>query len=429
MSQPRRFALIGVGNRGSMFFKATTGQFPQSQLVAMCDVNQTRMDWYNRQLAEAGGTPVPTFKAEQFEQMVRAVRPDCVIVCTRDCDHDSYIIRAMELGCDVITEKPMTTDETRCRAVLEAIERTGRRCTVTFNARYGPPDTKVKELLAGGAIGQVLSVTYEHLLDVRHGADYFRRWHRDKTQSGGLMVHKCTHCFDLVNWWVNANPVSVFARGAVQFYGEKRTHGQRCHTCQFAESCRFYWDISASPKGRELFLNAEHEDGYFRDQCVFGAGITTEDSVAVTVRYDNGTMLSYSLNAFSPYEGNRISFNGAKGRLELTEIARTDWLVASPAGDKAPQQRPAGAKIEIFPHFEPAYEVEIPKVEGGHGGADTLIVRDLFGPPRASDPLGHQADHFDGARSILVGIAANRSMECGREVTIDELVNLPKRRT
>jgi len=186
--------------------------------------------------------------------------------------------------------------------------------------------------------------------------------------------------------------------------------------------------LSADAKNRQLYLNAEGEDGYFRDQCVFGHGITTEDSVAVIVTYDTGTMLSYSLTAFAPYEGNRIVFNGDAGRLEFTEYADTDWLVTSADGSAVQRHKEAGDRIEVFPHHSPAYTVQIPRVDGGHGGADTLIVRDLFGPPKSSDPLGLQADHFDGARSILVGIAANRSMEWGRPVRIDELVKLPPRK-
>ncbi|MDD4891321.1 MAG: Gfo/Idh/MocA family oxidoreductase [Phycisphaerae bacterium] len=426
MPTPKRYAIVGTGGRADMFFRATSGAFAESQLAALCDINQTRMDHYNGKLTAAGKKAVPTYKAADFDRMVREVKPDAVIVCCRDCDHDTYIVRAMELGCDVVTEKPMTTDEVKCKAILDAIARTGRKCTVTFNARYSPGETKVKELLAGGAIGKVLSVNYEHLLDIRHGADYFRRWHRDKANSGGLMVHKCTHCFDLVNWWADAAPKTIAAYGCTQFYGPRHgEHGLRCKTCRLTKTCKFYLDLSSTAGMRDLYLNAEKEDGYFRDQCVFGEGITTEDSVAVIVHYDNGTILSYSLNAFAPYEGNRIAFNGSEGRLELTETANTSWLVTTPEGAKAPMHKPAGAKIEIFPHHSPAYEVEIPKVEGGHGGADSLIVRDLFGPPKTSDPLGHQADHFDGARSILIGIAANRSMEWGRPVTIDELVRLP----
>ncbi|MCG3177918.1 MAG: putative oxidoreductase YteT [Phycisphaerae bacterium] len=423
----KRYAIVGAGHRSSMFFRAVTDTYAQtSELVALCDTNSARMAYWNKRLADAGKAPVSTWPADRFDDMVRDAKPEVVIVCTRDCDHDAYIVRAMELGCDVITEKPMTTDAGKCARVLEAIERTGRKCTVTFNARYGPGDSKVKELLGAGVIGRVISVNYEHLLDIRHGADYFRRWHRDKANSGGLLVHKCTHCFDLVNWWLAARPRRVVASGGTKFYGPQHgEHGQRCRTCHLTDSCRFYFDIAAREEYAGLYLAAESEDGYFRDTCVFGEGITTEDSVSVIVDFDGGQMLSYQLNAFAPYEGNRIVFNGDKGRLEFTEIARTDWLVTTDDPSTKVQQKPAGASIQVFPHHEPAYDVEIPKVAGGHGGADTGIVRDLFGPPCRQDPLGRSADHLDGARSILVGIAANRSMETGGPVRLDELVKLP----
>jgi predicted dehydrogenase len=184
-----------------MFFDAVTDGFAdRCELVALCDVNQSRMDHWNGRLTDAGKRPAPTYKADRFDEMIAQARPDVVIVCTIDSEHDRYLVRAMELGCDVISEKPMTTDEHKCQRVLDAIERTGRRCTVTFNARYGPGDSKVKELLAADTIGRVLSVHYTHLLDVSHGADYFRRWHREKVNSGGLLLRECTHRSNQVNW-------------------------------------------------------------------------------------------------------------------------------------------------------------------------------------------------------------------------------------
>jgi hypothetical protein len=119
----------------------------------------------------------------------------------------------MNAGCDVITEKPMTTDAPQCLQILETCRRTGRRCRVAFNYRYSPPRAQVKDLLMRGEIGDVLSVDFHWLLNTHHGADYFRRWHSQKKISGGLFVHKSTHHFDLVNWWLGAVPVSVAATG------------------------------------------------------------------------------------------------------------------------------------------------------------------------------------------------------------------------
>ena len=163
--------------------------------------------------------------------MIEKEKPDTVIVTTIDRTHHRYICRAMELGCDAITEKPMTVDAEKCQQIIDTIKKTGRNLRVTFNYRYSPYNTKIRELIMNDAIGEVTSVHFEWLLNTRHGADYFRRWHRDKRNSGGLLVHKSTHHFDLVNFGLAANrtqylpwatccstAVNAENRGVTKFY-------------------------------------------------------------------------------------------------------------------------------------------------------------------------------------------------------------------
>ena len=158
------------------------------------------MDWYNAQLAENHNmAPLPTYLANQFDRMIEETKPDTIIVTTMDATHHIYIVRAMELGCDVISEKPMTTDIDKMKAIYDAIDRTGKSLRVTFNYRYAPAYTRFRELIIEGAVGHPLAVDFSWILDTSHGADYFRRWHREKQNSGGLLVHKSTHHFDLVN--------------------------------------------------------------------------------------------------------------------------------------------------------------------------------------------------------------------------------------
>src|SRR5665811_2239215 len=87
------------------------------------------------------------------------------------------------------------------------------------DSRYSPRNSELKRVIASGEIGDVLSVTFEWVLDTAHGADYFRRWHREKDKSGGLLIHKSSHHFDLVNWWLADAPARVFASGGTRFYG------------------------------------------------------------------------------------------------------------------------------------------------------------------------------------------------------------------
>ena len=214
----KRYAQVGVGSRSMMYTEALLQEFTgTSELVALCDSNEGRLQ-LRADLAREQGVEVKTYLASDFERMLSETRPDVVIVTTKDCTHDEYICRAMELGCDVITEKPMTTDAEKCQRIIDTQRRTGRKCRVTFNYRYSPPRTQIKELLMSGVIGEVLSVDFHWLLDTHHGADYYRRWHRNKANSGGLMVHKATHHFDLVNWWLSAVPVEVFASGSKKIY-------------------------------------------------------------------------------------------------------------------------------------------------------------------------------------------------------------------
>jgi len=401
----------------------------QCALVALCDTNQTRMNYWNARWKEQWNlSPVPTYRAADFDRMIAEQKPDVIIVCTVDRTHHTYICRAMELGCDVITEKPMTVDAEKCRQILDTVERTGRRLRVTFNYRYSPARTAVKDLLMNGTIGEVKAVHFEWLLDTNHGADYFRRWHRDKRNSGGLMVHKATHHFDLVNWWLDSSPQLVFALGSLAFYGKANAearsesrHYYRATGNPQAKQDPFALDLRDGAALQGLYLDAEHEDGYLRDQNVFGDCISIEDTMNVLVRYRNGAQMSYTLTAYCPWEGYRVAFIGTKGRIELEDLEKSYINSASGIiGESASHTQ----KITVFPHWGKPYTVEPPEAIGGHGGGDAPLCADIFGEPKP-DPYHRAANHIAGARSILTGIAANIALATGQPVRVDDLICLP----
>ncbi|MDR6880646.1 Gfo/Idh/MocA family oxidoreductase [Bacillus sp. 3255] len=427
MTIKKKYVLVGSGGRARFFYSAIATDFRETaELLALCDVNQTRMDYAKAQLQHKFDYPeVRTYKAEEFDLMIEREKPDAVIVTSVDRTHHTYMIRAMELGCDVITEKPMTIDEEKCRRILDAVEKTGRNVRVTFNYRYAPHHTKVRELIQDGAIGDVTSVHFEWLLNTKHGADYFRRWHRDKRNSGGLLVHKSTHHFDLVSFWIGSEPVTVFALGDLLFYGrenaEKRGITQfynRATGNPLAEDDPFALHLDRNGRLKAMYLDAEHEDGYLRDQNVFGDGISIEDTMGVLVQYKNKAILTYSLNAYSPWEGYRIAFNGTKGRLEMTIMEQS---YVNSGGDKALEGAIKNKEIRLFPMFGKPYEVEVESGVGGHGGGDPVLLNDIFGEAK-EDRFRRAANHLDGARSILVGIAANRAIRTGQPVSVADLL-------
>ncbi|WP_411705927.1 Gfo/Idh/MocA family protein [Edaphovirga cremea] len=421
----KTYALVGTGGRSGMFLEAIATTYQKSaRLVALCDTNQTRMDYANRNLENWGHAAVATWKATDFEQMIAQHQPDIVIVTSVDRTHDRYIIRAMELGCDVITEKPMTIDADRCMAIVDAVERTGRDLRVTFNYRYAPHHSKLRELILNNTIGEVFSVHFEWLLNTQHGADYFRRWHRDKRNSGGLLVHKSTHHFDLVNFWLGSVPESVYAQGDLRFYGKENAENRgvtefypRCHNHKNAQNDPFALHLEERAMLKSLYLDAEHEDGYLRDQSVFSDGISIEDTLAVLVKYRNKTLLTYSLNAYQPWEGLNIAFNGSKGRLEMKLVENS---YVNGGGERKEEGSLMDCDITFYPMFGAPERIAVEYGKGGHGGGDALILEELFGNP-GPDPLKRRAGYHDGAMSILTGICGNLSMQRNRPVFIDEL--------
>ena len=96
----------------------------------------------------------------------------------------------------------------RAAAIEDAIDRTGREVVITFNYRYSPRNSALRQVIQDGTIGEVTSIDFSWVLDTKHGADYFRRWHREKKNSGGLLIHKASHHFDLVNWWIRIEPAA-----------------------------------------------------------------------------------------------------------------------------------------------------------------------------------------------------------------------------
>jgi predicted dehydrogenase len=407
-SKRLRMALVGTGNRGSLTWgqDVVKGYSDVVEIVGLCDKNSKRVEAGKKII----GTNAPTFT--DFDRMIRETKPETVTVTTVDGTHAHYIIRAMELGCDVMSEKPLCTDEQQCQAIFETQKKTGKKVTVTFNARHDPEAKKVKELLLDKAIGDVISVDFHEYLDTSHGADYFRRWHRLKENSGTLLVHKASHHFDLANWWLDSVPVEVTAFGDLKFYGRNNSfRHSHCRGCPFKQQCKFYWDVTQNPQYVKLYTDCESEDGYLRDGCIWREDINIYDTMSVVVKYENGVILNYTANTFIPYEGQSISINGHLGRLDYQEVKGGGFT-----NNEVRLTRSFG-KSERVTNMEA-------KREGGHGGADTSI-QDLIFRPKGSDPLSLRADMRAGALSSLIGIAARHSIEGGnRTVRISDLIKL-----
>ena len=407
-----RLAIVGTGSRGILDWGIAIVQTYKDsvELVALCDINWKRMAAAKKVL----GVTAKTYEANDFDQMINETKPDIILVTTPDSFHEKYIIRALELGCEVISEKSIATTAEQCQRITDTENRTGKKVYVGFNVRYMNESIEMKKILLSGELGKIIAIDYQECLNTIHGADYFRRWHGKKKYSGTLLLHKASHQFDLINWLLDAEPVDVQAIGKLAFYGHNNSYRARnCRTCSFTTKCKFYWDMTKDEMCMAFYGNCEDVDGYYRDGCVWENEIDIYDTSAVQVNYDSGTQMSYSMNAYLPFEGQLICFSGEYGRLEVRINAKQPWEV------------PGNIEFRLTKDRQTTRYWTVSSASGTHGGADERLRNMIFvlGTP---DPLGAKAGSRAGIMSSLIGIAARQSIETGQKVKIADLVTFPR---
>ena len=426
-----KVVLVGTGIRGTSFWgRRLVEQYSDIlEFVGLCDINPGRLEYGKKYM----GVSCPTFV--EFNEMIKKTRPDLVIVTTKDSTHHEFIIKGLDLGCDVLTEKPLTIDENKCQEIIDAERRSNKNLIVGFNYRWSPYNTKIKELLSNNTIGKITSVDFHWYLNTYHGASYFRRWHGLREAGGTLWVHKSTHHFDLLNWWIDSDPSEVFAYGALEKYGEGGPfQGQSCRNCNFKTECDFHWDITKDKRSMDLYVHNEEYDGYIRDNCLFRNEINIYDKMSAQVKYKNDVVLNYSLTTYSPFEGWRVAFNGTEGRLEARlDIPYEKSVNINQAEmhanemDQTSQEEDKYEPIFVHKLWKDYEVVKVPFTRAGHGGGDVALHDKIFKNPEASDPYGRSAGIRDGVMSVLIGIAARKSIESGDPIKIAELTELQPR--
>ena len=384
-----RIVLVGTGIRGTSFWgKRLVDEYSDIlEFVGLSDINPGRLA-YGKEFI---GTNCPTFV--DFDVMLKKTKPDLIIVTTVDATHHQFIIKGLEFGCDVLTEKPLTTDEHKAQAILNAERKSGKNLIVGFNYRWSPYSTKIKELLTNNTIGKITSVDFHWYLNTYHGASYFRRWHGQKDKGGSLWVHKSTHHFDLLNWWLDSDPSEVFAYGDLEHYGANGPfRGENCRTCEHKNNCDYYFDITKDKRLMDLYVENENHDGYIRDNCLFREEIDIYDKMSAQIKYANNVSVNYSLTTYSPFEGWRIAFNGTEGRIEASlDIPYNEKTAVDQAEMHAREMEQnaleeANSETIIVHKLWNDYEtLKVPTERGGHGGGDKRLHDKIFMTPKEKE--------------------------------------------
>ncbi len=398
----KRLVIVGASSRALYLFVELLykGNPDDVEITGIYDINKTRCKVFRDEIGDACKI------YDGFDEMLDAEKPDYVVVATVDSVHHEYIIRALEKGYNVISEKPITNTYERCKEIRAAEKRSGKSVKVTFNCRYMSYFEEIKKLLQANRIGKVLSINYEYCLDRDHGGDYFKRWHKRMEFSQGMLLHKATHHFDIINWFLEDEPHKVTALGNQVYYNNKdKCMADRCRNCEARSACESS-QLLGEENIQRMYYDAEHEDGYIRDRCSFAGEADICDNMSISVLYGKGAILTYTLNLFSRREGYRLSIQGERGSL-----IHENWY-----GDSDPNLR-----ITLISENGDAEDIIFPKDSGSHGGGDAKMLAALFNSEE--DGLSQHATAFDGITSAIIGIAGNMSIREERTVNVKALID------
>ena len=423
-------SIIGCGSRGHYTYgKCMTVNYKgKFKIVSACDTDEGMLRWAQEDwgLAEEN-----CFLDEQ--EFFKEKRSDALVIATQDRDHVRMCIKALELGYDILLEKPISPVEEELHELLDAYNRYGRKVIVCHVLRYAPAYVKLKEMLDSGEIGKLVCIDWLEQVAYWHQAHSFVRgnW-RNEAETSPMIMAKCCHDMDLLQYYADAKCDTVYSVGDVAFFKkENQPEGaaDRCADCKYIHDCvysaeRLYvekrkkdfdwvkdkpdvdnyarqqgWPFnvvdSTRPITEESIRKAYTNNGYGR--CVFACDNDVVDHQTVLMQFENGVKANLTMTGFTALPGRKVTFHGTLGEIEMDE--ENDYIRISKYGH--------GTR---FLSIKEILRVAINDTFG-HGGGDLMMVGDLYDALCGKGKAGTSLDK--SIESHLMALAAEKSRKSG----------------
>ena len=412
MAKPVTAITLGAGNRGTVYGNYAA-RFPdQLKIIGVAEPRKLRNDRY------AAKHNIP--EANRFDTWERVFdRPkfaDAVIISTPDNLHFGPCMRALEAGYDILLEKPIAPTEKECRAILALARRTGRIVAVCHVLRYAPYFVKMKQLIADGAIGEVMSVQHFEPIEHTHMAHSYVRgnWHNSKETTPIILAKSC-HDLDIIKWVLDRPCEQIVAMGDLKWFRKENapdgstarcTDGCRVErTCPYSAIKEYYerrkrTSVLDLPEDKTLHDAAIMEKlkttNYGR--CVYRMENDQPDHYVTTMRFGGGITAGFSMEAFTSYHGRRTRIMGSMGDMvgDMNELVLTDFRT--------------GNVQKLLPRFEDVEEYK----NSGHGGGDWLLVKDFVQAVSQQDPRLLTSTIDASIESHVMGFMAEESRRHGK---------------
>jgi predicted dehydrogenase len=406
-------ALIGAGGRGMFAYASYALQRPHEiKFIAVAEPNVERREMF----ARLHDIPAERIFSSWEELLDQPQLCRALLVCTQDAYHYAPTMKALDLGYDIMLEKPMANDPLEALQIAEKAERLGRVLTVCHTMRYSNYFRKLKELTDSGTIGRIMSIQWTENVGYWHQAHSFVRgnWRRSD-ETSPMLLAKCCHDMDMLQHIIGAECLQVSSFGSLSYFKEENApegSTKRCtdgckveHECPFS-AIKWYhnekdqWPqnvVSLTPT-LEARWKALEEGPYGR--CVYRCDNNVVDHQVVNMLFENEVTVAFTMSAFSTDNTRSLKIMGTTG-----EIRGYDKL------NEIEVIRFSGEHNKVYPET----------IEGGHAGADTMIMRDFIKQLESGDHQG-KSPGMVSARNHLIAFAAEQSRLSGQTVTMSEYI-------
>jgi predicted dehydrogenase len=415
MRKPLTLSVLGAGNRSQIYCR-WAARFPDRfQVAAAADPNPIRLD----HIARVSGNPNLRRFRDDVEFLAAPRQSEVVIIGTQDAQHADQAVGALNLGYDILLEKPIASRLEDVARVYRHARKWGRRILVCHVLRYSPFYRRVHEIVRSGALGKIVSLQATEGVEPWHFVHSYVRgpWSQVEKSSPVLLAKSC-HDLDIISWLLDEPCVAVSSFGSnLHFSKENQPQGapRRCvEGCPVEDSCLYNAKLYLTKHRNWLYpldRGTHTPDAEIRrwlaesrhGLCAYDAEQTTLDHQVVSATFASGATAGFTLTAFD--SGRSIEIHGTRARLRGGEFMR----------------RRLGCDLLIEHHGGHVERVELPAAEGGHGGADLGLVEAIYDEFRAEDPAEARTSIEHSLESHMMGFAAELSRTEARVIQLDEV--------
>lgn len=411
--EPKTAIIIGAGDRGARAYAPYALQNPNEfKIVGVAEPIAERR---NKIKEDHNLTEDQCYTS--WQEIVKEEQlADVAIVATLDRDHYHPTLKTLELGYDVLLEKPMSPDPKECIEMEQAARKYNRQLTICHVLRYTNFWSKIREVIAKGDIGEVVSLQLNENVEVMHMSHSFVRgnW-RNKEESSPMILQKSCHDMDIISYVIGKKCERVSSYGSLKHFNEEnKPEGapKRClDGCPVANECAFHAGRYYLGEGRgwagkfakdtsnESIIEALNETNY--GKCVYQIDNNVVDHQVVNMEFEEGVTATFSMCGFTREQTRMVQIMGTKGEIrgnmEENSISIYDFLT----------------KQETVMHFD--------NPQSGHGGGDSGIVRTFLHDIDEEDKSQSLSSATVSLQSHLMAFAAEESrLNAGKSIELDE---------